>query len=200
MTAAAPRQDLLRWKRRSRLIAALRKLLPGAIGLLFLSLAGQVLWTSLTARKSEARETPVAIRMLNPRFFGRDEQGRSFMISAREASRSDRDLKSVTLDHPTVALGLDTPSPSRVSANSGLYSEGDRILRLTGQVRIEDGGGYRFATEKAVVDTKAGVITGDADMIGDGPVGQVTSRSYGVYDKGDRVIFKGGVRATLKRD
>ena len=206
MTAAAahnstgPRSDRQNWKRRSRLIHGLRKVLPAAIALLIFALAGQVLWTSLSVRKSEARETPVAIRMLNPRFFGRDEQGRSFMIGAREASRDDRDLKRVTLDHPTVALGRDTPSPSRVSANSGVYTESDRIVRLTGQVRIEDGGGYRFATEQAVVDTRAGTITGDAAMVGDGPVGQVTSRSYSVYDKGDRVFFKGGVRATLKRD
>jgi lipopolysaccharide export system protein LptC len=138
--------------------------------------------------------------MLNPRFFGRDEQGRSFMIAAREASRDDRDLKRVSLVRPQVSLGLDTPTPSRVSANSGIYSEGDRVLRLTGSVRIEDGAGYRFATEQAVVDTRAGVITGDTDMVGDGPVGEVTSRSYSVFDKGDRVIFKGGVRARIKRD
>jgi lipopolysaccharide export system protein LptC len=203
VTPAAPigtRADLLRWRRRSRLIGALRKVLPGAIALLILSLVGQVLWTSLTAKKSEARETPVAIRMLNPRFFGRDDQGRSFMIGARQASRDDRNLQRVTLDQPTVALGLDTPTPSRVSALSGVYTEGDRMLRLTGQVRIEDGAGYRFATEQALVDTRAGTVTGDMAMIGEGPVGAVTSKSYSVFDKGDRMVFKGGVSARINRD
>ena len=202
--AAAPlggvRRDLQRWKRRSRQIRLLRAVLPGAMALLIFGLAGQVAYTSLTAKKSVARETPVAIRMLNPRFFGRDEQGRSFMIGAKEASRNDRDLKLVTLDEPTVALGLDTPAPSRVSARKGVYNEATRILNLTGQVRIEDGGGYRFATEQAVVDTNAGVVKGDVEMVGDGPVGQVTSRSYSVFDKGDRVLFKGGVRARINRD
>ena len=197
---AGTRSDLLRWKQRSRLIAVLRKVLPGGIGVLICSLAGEVAWTSLSARKSEAREAPMAIRMLNPRFFGRDEQGRSFMISAREARRDDRDLKSVSLDHPVVALGVDTPRPSQASANIGLYSEGDHVLRLTGQVRIEDGTGYRFSTDQAVVDTRVGVVTGDTAMVGEGPVGQVTAQSYGVYDKGDRIIFRGSVRATLKRD
>jgi lipopolysaccharide export system protein LptC len=167
--AAGHRQDLRRWRRRSRLIGVLRKLLPAAIVLLLLSLAGQVLWTSLAVKKTEAQETPVAIRMLNPRFFGRDEQGRSFMISAREAIRDDRDLRRVILDHPVVGLATDTPEPSRVSAKSGIYTEADRMLRLNGEVRIED----------------------------DGPVGQVNSDSYGVYEKGDRVVFKGGVRARI---
>jgi len=197
---SSPRADMLRWKRRSRLITLLRGLLPAAIALLILALAGQVLWTSLSSKKSQAKETPVAVRMLNPRFFGRDEQGRSFMISAREATRDDRDLKLVSLEQPIVALGLATPAPSRVYANSGLYTEGDRMLRLTGQVRIEDGSGYRFATENALIDTRAGVVTGDTPMVGDGPIGQVTSRSYAVYDRGDHIVFKGGVHAKLKRD
>jgi lipopolysaccharide export system protein LptC len=199
--AAAPlRRDMRRWKRRSRIIAVLRTVLPTAIALLVLSLATQVVWTTLHSKGGGARETPVAIRMSNPRFFGRDEQGRSFMIGAREATSDERDLRRKTLTDPTVALGIETPNPSRVSAKTGLYTEGDNILVLNGQVRIEDDAGYHFATEHALVDTKAGTVTGDTDMVGDGPVGTVASHSYSVYDKGARVIFKGGVRARLTRD
>jgi lipopolysaccharide export system protein LptC len=198
--ASQPRRDMLRWKRRSRMIGVLRKVLPAAVILLMLSLAGQVAWTSLHSKGGGARETPVAIRMSNPRFFGRDDQGRSFMIGARAATRDDRDLKRLTLSEPTVALGLETPNPSRVSAKSGVYTEGDRILHLDGQVRIEDGSGYRFATEHALVDTKAGTVTGETDMLGEGPVGQIASHSYSVYDKGARVIFKGGVKARIDGD
>jgi lipopolysaccharide export system protein LptC len=138
--------------------------------------------------------------MLNPRFQGRDEQGRSFMIAAREARRDDQDLTKIILDHPNVALGPETPRPSRVSAVSGIYSETDRILHLSGAVRIEDGDGYRFATEGAIVDTKKGSVVGPGAMVGDGPFGQMTSQSYEVQDKGDRMIFKGGVHAVIKRD
>lgn len=198
--ASPPRRDMQRWKRRSRLIAVYRKVLPAGIAVLVLSLAAQVAWTSLHSKGGGARETPVAIRMLNPRFFGRDEQGRSFMIGAREATRDDRDLKRMTLTDPTVALAVETPNPSRVTAKSGVYTEGDRMLKLDGQVRIDDAAGYRFATEHALVDTKAGTVTGDTDMMGEGPVGQVASHSYSVYEKGDRVVFKGGVKARINRD
>jgi len=194
---ADQRRHLRRWRRRSRLIGLLRKLLPAAVAALLLSLVGQVLWTTTAAKSDPVEEAPVAIRMLNPRFFGRDEQGRSFMIAAREATRDERDLTRVILDHPVVGLATDTPAPSRVSARSGLYTEGDRMLRLEGEVRIEDAGGYRFATEEAIVDTRAGTIIGEAAMVTEGPVGQVNSDSYGVYEKGDRVIFKGGVRARI---
>ena len=198
--AAAPKAHLKRWKRRSRLIAALRKVLPAAIALLVVGMGAQVVWNSMAAKKGEAREQTAPIRMVNPRFQGRDEQGRSFMIAAREARRDDNDLTRIVLDHPNVALGPETPTPSRVSAVTGVYTEADRILRLTGSVRIEDGAGYRFATEGAIVDTKAGTVQGPGEMIGEGPSAQMQSKSYEVQDRGDRMIFKGGVRAVIKRD
>lgn len=198
--AAAPNKHLRRWKRRSRTIAVLRKVLPAAIVLLILGMASQVIWNSLAARKGEAREQSAPIRMINPRFQGRDEQGRSFMIAAREARRDDKDLTKIVLDHPNVALAPETATPSRVSAASGVYTESDRILRLDGAVRIEDGDGYRFASDGAIVDTKAGTVVGAGSMIGDGPSGQMTADSYEVQDRGDRMIFKGGVRAVIKRD
>jgi lipopolysaccharide export system protein LptC len=198
--ASASRTPQQRWKRRSRLIAGLRKLLPALIVLLLIGMASQVVWNSLAAKKGEAREQTAPIRMINPRFQGRDEQGRSFMIAAREARRDDRDLSRIVLDHPNVALGPETPTPSRVSALSGVYTEKDRMLRLSGSVRIEDGDGYRFATEGAVVDTKAGSVVGPGAMVGDGPSGQMTSQSYEVHERGDRMVFKGGVHAVIKRD
>ena len=198
--AAAPNKHLRRWKRRSRTIAVLRKVLPAAIALLILGMASQVIWNSLAAKEGEAREQSAPIRMINPRFQGRDEQGRSFMIAAREARRDDKDLTKIVLDHPNVALAPETATPSRVSAASGVYTESDRILRLNGAVRIEDGDGYRFASDGAIVDTKAGTVVGAGSMIGDGPSGQMTADSYEVQDRGDRMIFKGGVRAVIKRD
>lgn len=198
--AAAPNKHLRRWKRRSRTIAVLRKVLPAAIALLILGMASQVIWNSLAAKDAEPRDQSAPIRMINPRFQGRDEQGRSFMIAAREARRDDRDLTKIVLDHPNVALAPETATPSRVSAASGVYTEGDRILRLDGAVRIEDGDGYRFASDGAIVDTKAGTVVGAGSMIGDGPSGQMTADSYEVQDRGDRMIFKGGVRAVIKRD
>jgi lipopolysaccharide export system protein LptC len=206
MSAAAavlprtPRPDLLRWKRRSKLIAVFRRLLPAAMGLIILLLAGQVLWSSIVASQADTADKPAPIRMINPRFQGREGNGSSFVISAQQATRDDRDLRRVTLDKAVITLGVDTGKPTRVTANNALYVEGDDIVRLSGDVQIDDASGYHFATERANLNTRTNAVEADAPLVGTGPIGEVQSQSYGVYDDGDRIIFRGGVRAKINQE
>jgi lipopolysaccharide export system protein LptC len=176
----------------------LRVVLPAGIAALLLYVGSEVGWRSLNAAARPPAEAKTQIRMIAPRFYGQSGDGRSFMITARSALRDDKDLMSVRLDAPTLTLGFDEPQPSRVTAKSGVYREDTMKLALSGDVRIDDGGGYRFASEEAIVDTKSGVISGEAAMLGEGPTGQVKSNAYTVYDKGDRVVFRGGVRTRLE--
>ncbi|WP_421740021.1 LPS export ABC transporter periplasmic protein LptC [Caulobacter sp.] len=192
-------RDLGRWRRRSRLIRTLRILLPAGIAGILLYVASEVGWRSMQAASRPAAEAKTQIRMIAPRFYGQSSDGRSFMITARSALRDDKDMMIVRLDSPTLTLGFDEPQPSRVTAKSGVYREDTLKLQLNGDVRIDDGGGYRFASEQAMVDTMTGNITGETTMLGEGPTGQVKSNAYSVYDKGDRVVFRGGVRTRLER-
>jgi lipopolysaccharide export system protein LptC len=63
-------------------------------------------------------------------------------------------------------------------------------------VQVEQSGGYKFATNDATIDTNTGQVIGQT-IKGNGPSGAVQSNSYAVTDKGDRMVFKGGVRARL---
>lgn len=205
MTAAAATAGrsiagkLGRWRRRSRRIRLLRVLLPAAIVGILVYVASEVSWRSMQAASRPPAEAKTQIRMISPRFYGQSNDGRSFMIAARSAVRDDHDLMQVRLDSPTLTLGFDEPQPSRVTARSGVYREDTLKLVLNGDVRIDDGGGYRFASEQAVVDTMTGNITGETAMLGEGPTGQVKSNAYSVYDKGDRIVFRGGVRTRLEQ-
>ncbi|MBI1683260.1 LPS export ABC transporter periplasmic protein LptC [Caulobacter hibisci] len=193
------KRDLRRWRRRSRLVRAARLALPVAVVALLGSAIGQVVWRTMTAAERGPEKPQSQIRMLNPRFYGQSNDGRAFLITARSAVRDDADLKRVLLDDPTMTLGIDEPKPSRVTSKSGVYREDNLKLVLRGDVRMDDGGGYRFASDEAFVDTKTGVITGESVLQGEGPTGQVKSNAYSVYDKGDRIVFRGGVRTRLDR-
>ena len=56
----------------------------------------------------------------------------------------------------------------------------------------------RFATDEAVVNTQTGVGHRPRSAVAARlPVGDLQSRSFDVFDKGNRVVFKGGVHARL---
>jgi lipopolysaccharide export system protein LptC len=199
MTGRSMSADLGRWRRRSRRVRAARIVLPVAIGLLLLSVTAQVGWrTYMSAIRSPA-EAKTEIRLITPRFYGQSTDGRSFMITARSAIRDDADPRRIILEEPALTLDLGSPTPTRMTAKHGVYRQDTFGLNLKDDVRLDDGAGYRFASEESFVDTKTGDVTGESTMNGEGPSGQVQSQAYSVYDKGDRIVFRGGVRARFER-
>lgn len=199
MTGRAMSADLARWRRRSRRVLAARIILPAAIAGLLLVVVAQVGWRTYMAATHPPAEAKTEIRLITPRFYGQSTDGRSFMITARSAIRDDNDMRRIILEEPALTLDLGSPTPTRMTAKNGVYRQDDFSLDLKNNVRLDDGAGYRFASEQSLVDTRTGNVTGDTVMNGEGPTGQVQSSAYSVYDKGDRIVFRGGVRARLER-
>lgn len=185
-----------RWRTRERLIARMRLALPAVMALIVVGLIGWVAASTLRAPKPVRIEDPI-IRMVGARFQGRTEDGRSFLIGARQAVRDERAPSGVTLIEPIMVVGAETPTPRRIMAREGTYDEKTRLLRLTGEVRIDDGAGNRVATNDTVIDTRTGLAVGQKGIESDGPVGQVSADSYTVKDKGDRIEFRGRVRTRV---
>lgn len=189
------RADLMRWRRRSRVVRLMRIALPAAIGVLLVALAGQVIWRSI-ADGATAKAENVPIRLVNPKFYGRDEEGRAFVLSAVTAVRDDNDYQRVILEKPTVALDRKDGGQAHLSAATGVYREDDRLLDLKGSVRLNNGTD-QLVTNRSTFNTKTGQIEGSGPITGTGAIGQIEAQSYGVYDKGDRMVFKGGVKGRI---
>jgi len=54
------------------------------------------------------------------------------------------------------------------------------------------------ATDEALVDTKAGTVSGVSALNGVGPMGQIHAGRYSAAEKGQKLILSGGVHAQLK--
>ena len=196
-TTPERRAQLTRWRQRSRLIHVLRMVLPALMVVIVGWLAGLVIWRNVTEQPAAQREAQTAIRLVNARFVGQVKDGRSFMIGATQALRDERDYQSVSLMEPALVVGQGAGS-SRITARIGNYNERDRMLRLRGDVRIDDGKGRSFASEEAIIDTRTGQVVGQSRVQGEGPLGQLNANSYSVEDKGDRLVFRGGVHARIE--
>ncbi len=198
-TRPLPSARLPRGKARahSRFVRVLRWLLPAImVGVLAL-LAGLVAAHAIRRQAAAHKDVATPIRMTNPLFFGRDAQGRPFTLGARQAARDERQFQTVLLKFPSMTFDVGGPHPSTITADSGIYREDTHMLLLRGNVKANDTKASKFATDEALVDTRTGLVSGPASLAGQTSVGDVKSNSFDVFDKGDRVVFKGGVHTRL---
>jgi len=197
-SAADRRLAMEGWKKRSRTIHFWRRALPVSIaviaGLLVVWVGGRSAIVKLTAPKGPKN---AGVHMTNPRFYGRDTSNRAFVLGAAEADRDLSNGKKVTLAAPNVTLDADSSTPTRVQADRGVYQEDQRKLSLEGKVLLRSASGYNFSAPRAVVDTTSGAVSGDSGIHGQGPLGHIVASSYGVYDRGQRIVMKGDVHARI---
>ncbi len=183
----------------SRLVRLLRVVLPlimvGIVGLLIAMVAAHAVRRQAAAQKDAS--TP--IRMVNPHFFGRDSQGRAFTLGAQQASRDEASFQTVLLADPSIVMDVNGAHPSKLTADAGVYHEDTRLLYLKGHVHATNTKQSSFATDEATVNTRTGEVVGGAPLSSQSQLGKLTSNRFNVYDKGDRVVFKGGVHARLNQ-
>lgn len=191
------RADFERWRRRSRLIRTLRVVLPALIALIFAGLVGSVAWSTFNAAPKSARGGDEPIRLVTPRFVGRDDKGRAFVLTAESATRDRLDYQRVVLKKPALVLDENGPEMLRINGADGVFHEQDGKLELTNGVRLADTKNT-FETASSLFDTKTGEVIGSGPIQGAGGLGEIRAESYGVYGKGDRMVFKGGVRTRLE--
>ena len=182
----------------SRLVRLLRWLLPTAIGAILVLLGLFVGQEALRTEASRPREIPTKIRMIGPHFIGSDDAGRAFNLSAQDATRNDKNMQEVFLTGPVVILDADGARPKTLTADHGDYREDTRLLRLSGHVRVDDSTASTVATDEALVDTKAGTVSGAGPIAGSGPTGKVSASSYSANQKTGVLTLRGGVHGELK--
>lgn len=190
------REGIARWRRRSRFMRLLRIALPATIGLIIAGMAGAVVYNSLTAEPLTQRDPNAPIRLVNPRFVGRDDKGRAFVLTAVSATRDPNEYQRVLLDRPALVLDETGPEPLKITAHDGVYNEGDRQLEVRGGVRLSGPKGA-FETAHSLFDTKTGELVGSGPIQGSGALGEIDAKSYAVQGKGEQMVFKGGVHTRL---
>jgi len=194
--AESAREDIERWRRRSRVVHGLRIAVPAVILLIIVGLAASVAYNAMRSSPQAAQESNQPIRLINPRFVGRDDRGRAFALTAASATRDPQEYQKVYLDHPALVLDEQGPNPMRITAVRGVFHETSGKLEVSGGVRLAwNSGGFETATSQ--FDTKSGELVGSGPIHGSGALGEIDAKSYAVYDKGDRMVFDGRVHTRL---
>jgi lipopolysaccharide export system protein LptC len=190
-------EAIARVRRRSRLILLLRRALPATIALVFLVLIGWVGARTVLTALSDLTRAASVIHMTNPHFYGQDDHGRSFEVSAREAQRSLSDNGEIRLIEPDLKLAGTAGRSFEVLARRGVFEEVSHRISLRGDIKVSTGDGTTFRTQEALIDMRSGTVIGNSPVQGAGPLGQINASSYAIYDRGAQVVFTGQVHTHL---
>lgn len=183
----------------SRFVRVMRWLLPAVMVSVIVGLVALVAAHAIRRRDAAEHDASVPIEMINPHFYGRDTLGRAYTLGARQAARDEKSFQRVLLSYPWITLYNNGDKPSTITADSGVYHEDTRMLYLKGHILADNAKSSRFATDEAVVNTRTGTVTSPTALSSKTELGDLQSNSFDVFNKGDTVVFKGGVHARLNQ-
>lgn len=182
-------------RRRSRLVAALRRIFVAGAGAsfaaVFVFMALYAIQGGLNAASTFSASEP--LRMLNPRFIGRTENGGPYQLSAEVAERAQGENQPIELIAPVYR----TEAGTIMLAPRGVYDERTKRVVFDGEVLFSDSNGNRFTTPNMVVDLEAGALTGQGGVTGAGPLGVLQADAYELRDSDRALVLRGGVRGQI---
>lgn len=186
----------------SRFVSTMKILLPAIAGLL---LALVLILPQLrdepdqfTADIVPARDgAGGSLSLLNARYFGTDESGQPFSVTAesvREASENEDDIELVA---PQADISLNDGTWLMVGADQGLYNRESQVLALMGKVNMFQDQGYELHTDAATILLEEGRASSVTPVQTQGPFGELQSQGFKLEDKGKTVHFTGPARLVL---
>jgi len=181
-------------RRRSRLIAGLRRFFVAGAGASFAAVfVFMALFAIEGGWNSDRFSAAEPLRMLNPRFIGRTDNGGPYQLSAEIAERAPGENQPIELVAPVYR----TEAGTIMLAPRGIYDEAAQTVIFDGEVLFADRGGNRFTTPSMIVDLDQGTLTGRGGVTGAGPLGVLQAESYELRDSDRALVLRGGVRGQI---
>lgn len=184
-------------------VGIMKLLLPTAATLLIVLVA---VWPQLDEQNRRFRIGPAEIdrdaarnlNMVNARYTGVDDERRPFTVTADAANQKAADSPLIELAQPKADIVMEDGSWLALTARDGIYDKNLQVLQLTGAVNLFHDKGYEFRTDSATFDLKVGDAHGVDPVQGQGPFGELAAQGFVIYNRGQRVVFTGKAKLTLK--
>ncbi len=140
------------------------------------------------------------LSMTNARYFGTDDEGQPFQVTAAGVRQQERGDDSVNLVSPKAEINLNNGDYMSAAASYGLYDRDNQKLDLGGQVTVFQGDGNQLTTTAAIVKLKEGTASGREPVSGEGPLGTMqASGGFDLTDRGRNIKFYGPGKLTINR-
>lgn len=195
--AAAPLPYLVRYSTHIQIALPFLALIIVMAGLIWPLLDGDVVRMPVGRAPVMGHRTDYA-SLEQPRLSGLDRTNRPYALAAERAIQRDRDDTVIDLQAPRIELTARNGRRIEVWSDTGQFDRTQSRLNFQGHVTARDDRGNTMVAERLRVDPRAGSMTSDRPISGDGPDGKVDADGLEVRSHGDRVIFTGRVRLLLQ--
>ena len=136
--------------------------------------------------------------MNKARYIGTDEDQQSYVITA-DSVRPVADRPDVmTLEFLQADMTMIGGQWITLMAPTGLFDRAAEELVLPADVDIYSDDGFEMHTRGARLDLATGTVMGDQPVQANGPLGQLSADGFRFVREGQRFIFTGRVKLTVR--
>lgn len=181
-------------RKRSQLISILRRVFVAGAGAAFASVfVFMALYAVEGGFEGNQFAATEPLRMINPRFIGRTENGGPYQLTAETAERAAGENQPIELVAPVYR----TEAGTIMLAPRGIYDEQKKTIVFQGEVLFSDRGGNRFTTPDLTVDLEHGALIGQRGVTGAGPLGVLQADTYELRESDRALVLRGSVRGQI---
>jgi lipopolysaccharide export system protein LptC len=128
---------------------------------------------------------------------GLDKNQKPFSIKASKGLQDDKAKDVVHLDNIAGQFAGSSGQPLDVASQQGEYNSKSRVLVLDGNVVIRDGKGMTARMDKALFNTETKALESKTPVQVDLANGTIAADTLTADNDGERLLFKGRVKATI---
>lgn len=140
------------------------------------------------------------LSMQNARYFGTDDKGEPFSITAQSVKERPAPDKLIDLTEPKAEMAMKDGRRVNLHASTGVYDRTQEILDLAGEVDLIQQNGYEMHTSAARVVLKESTASGEAPVTGKGPMGEIAAAGFKARQSDNVIFFIGPAKMILKSD
>lgn len=138
--------------------------------------------------------------MENPELSGFDKEKRPYNLTATKAIQDASNPNQVELEDILAELPMDETITATIKAGNGIYDADAKTLQLSKTVNLTTSSGMVLVLEDASVDIGNSIMHTNNPITGKSPQADISSNAMMVEDGGNKLIFEGRVRMTLRPD
>ncbi len=147
---------------------------------------------SFVSTQTQTGQQPV---MLKPKLEGVTEKNEPFTATADRAVQETDNV--IQLFGVQADMFKSDNTWLNLTSKQGRYDSSTRILDLWGEVSLYQDNGYSFTTNRVAIDTKQASASGKEQIIGQGPLGNLTATGYAITENGTHMQFGGTPQARV---